>query len=81
MLQTFISAMMPKNAAGTYRQGMAGEMWKSMMAEKLADVVAEGGSIGIADRLNKDFERAGRPDRASLRVTSDETLPKAASQP
>ena len=34
-------------------------MWKSMMAEKLAEVVAEGGGIGIADRLNKDFEKRG----------------------
>lgn len=56
VLQTFISSMMPKNAEGTYGQGMAGDMWKSMMAEKLADTVAEGGGIGIADRLLKDFE-------------------------
>lgn len=74
VLQTFISAMMPKNAAGTYGQGMAGEMWKSMMAEKLADVVAEGGGIGIADRLNKDFERRGDQTVPVSGVTSDETL-------
>ena len=66
--------MMPKNAAGTYGQGMAGEMWKSMMAEKLADVVAEGGGIGIADRLNKDFERRGDQTVPVSGVTSDETL-------
>lgn len=74
VLQTFISAMMPKNADGTYGQGMAGEMWKSMMAEKLADVVAEGGGIGIADRLNKDFERRGDQTVPVSGVTSDETL-------
>jgi Rod binding domain-containing protein len=59
VLQTFISAMMPKNTEGTYGQGVAGDMWKSMMAEKLADTVAEGGGIGIADRLLKDFEMKG----------------------
>lgn len=59
VLQTFISAMMPKDTQGTYGQGMAGEMWKSMMAENLAGAVANGGGIGIADRLLKDFHKDG----------------------
>ena len=74
VLQTFISAMMPKNTEGTYGQGMAGDMWKSMMAEKLADTVAEGGGIGIADRLLKDFEMKGDNKVPVAGVTPESSL-------
>lgn len=59
VLQTFIASMLPKNAEGTYGQGIAGDMWKSMMAEKIADVVAERGGIGIAERVLGDFQTVG----------------------
>ncbi len=51
VLQTFIQNMLPKDGAAVYGKGMAGDMWKSMLAEKVATVVAERGGIGIADRL------------------------------
>ena len=51
VLQTFIQNMLPKDGAAVYGKGMAGEMWKSMLAEKVAGVVAERGGIGIADRM------------------------------
>lgn len=51
VLQTFIQNMLPKDGASVYGKGMAGEMWKSMLAEKVAGVVAERGGIGIADRM------------------------------
>lgn len=51
VLQTFIQNMLPKDGAAVYGKGMAGEMWKSMLAEKVAAVVAERGGIGIADRM------------------------------
>jgi hypothetical protein len=51
VLRTFIQNMLPKEGAAVYGEGMAGDMWKSMMAEKLADAVAERGGIGIAERL------------------------------
>lgn len=59
VLQTFIGSMMPKNAESTYGKGVAGDMWKSMMAEKVADVVAERGGIGIARYLTADFQMDG----------------------
>lgn len=59
VLQTFISAMMPQNVESTYGEGIAGDMWKSMMAEKVADVVAERGGIGIADQILGDFHMEG----------------------
>ena len=51
VLQTFIQNMLPKDGAAVYGKGMAGDMWKSLLAEKVAGVVAERGGIGIADRM------------------------------
>lgn len=51
VLQTFIQNMLPKDGAAVYGKGMAGDMWKSLLAEKVATVVAERGGIGIADRM------------------------------
>ena len=51
MLQSFIRTMLPKNAENVFGKGTAGEVWKSMLAEKLADEIARSGQIGIAKRL------------------------------
>lgn len=54
VLQTFIQNMLPKNAEDVYGKGMAGDMWKSLMAQQMADALADRGGIGIADKLLKD---------------------------
>lgn len=74
VLQTFISSMMPKNAEGTYGEGIAGEMWKGLMAEKIAGVVAERGGIGIADRVLGDFQMRDESKVAVSGITSQEEL-------
>lgn len=51
VLQTFIQQMMPQDTKSVYGEGMAGEMWQSMLAEQIAKQVAERGGIGIADRI------------------------------
>ncbi|MBX3582139.1 MAG: rod-binding protein [Rhizobiaceae bacterium] len=51
VLQTFIQNMLPRDGAAVYGEGMAGDMWKSMLAEKMAGVMSERGGIGIADRM------------------------------
>jgi peptidoglycan hydrolase FlgJ len=51
VLQTFIQNMLPKDGAAVYGKGMAGDMWKSLLAEKVANVMADRGGIGIADRV------------------------------
>jgi len=77
VLQTFIGNMMPKNTESVYGKGMAGDMWKSMMAEHLANQVAEAGGIGIAKTVMRDHyikdEQivpvsgvSGGPDKAAL---------------
>lgn len=59
VLTTFIQSMMPKEASSVYGEGFAGDMWKSKMAETIADQLAQRGGIGIADRMIKDFQIEG----------------------
>jgi Rod binding domain-containing protein len=51
VLQTFLQSMLPKDAEAVYGGGMAGDMWKSFLAQQLGEVMAERGGIGIADRI------------------------------
>jgi Rod binding domain-containing protein len=51
VLQSFIQSMLPKNAPGVFGKGLAGDVWKSMLAEKLGSEMARSGRIGIATRL------------------------------
>lgn len=51
VLQSFIKPMLPSDADAVYGGGTAGEMWKSLLARQMGDVLAARGGIGIADRL------------------------------
>jgi flagellar protein FlgJ len=60
VLQTFIQNMLPKDTEGAYGKGLAGDMWKSQLAERLADVMAERGGIGIAKSMLADHYLDGK---------------------
>ncbi len=60
VLTTFIQNMLPKDTEGVYGEGLAGDMWKSQMAEHLADVMADRGGIGIAKSLLRDHYLDGK---------------------
>lgn len=51
ILQSFIETMLPKNAESVFGSGTAGGIWKSMLAEKLADQISRSGGIGIAQKI------------------------------
>jgi Rod binding domain-containing protein len=51
VLQTFIQNMLPKDSEDVYGKGFAGDMWKSQLAQHLADVMADRGGIGIAKSM------------------------------
>jgi Rod binding domain-containing protein len=53
VLQTFLQSMMPKNSEAVYGSVLAGDMWKSELAQQVASVMAKRGGIGIANRLLK----------------------------
>lgn len=63
VLQSFIEAMLPKNAESVFGSGTAGGIWKSMLAEKLGAELARSGGIGIAQTIAASKAASG-PDNA-----------------
>jgi peptidoglycan hydrolase FlgJ len=51
VLQSFIQTMLPKNSQTFFGKGTAGEVWKSMLAEKLGAQIASSNQLGLARRL------------------------------
>ncbi|MDO1581043.1 rod-binding protein [Rhizobium oryzicola] len=51
VLQNFVNSMMPSNSEDVYGKGSAGDFWKSMMSEKIADEISKSGGIGIAQQV------------------------------
>ena len=76
VLQTFIQNMLPKDGAAVYGKGMAGDMWKSLLAEKVAGVVAERGGIGIADRMLGEHYAAEAKPAAQTAAASQPAEPQ-----
>jgi flagellar protein FlgJ len=68
MLTEFIGEMLPKDAPEAYGQGYAGDMWRSMLAERIADQIAASGRLGIASRLfaGHPLSQSARPLAPSL---------------
>jgi peptidoglycan hydrolase FlgJ len=51
IMQSFVQSMLPKNATNVYGRGTAGEVWRSMLAERMGEELARSGQVGIAQRL------------------------------
>jgi peptidoglycan hydrolase FlgJ len=70
LLNNFVSEMLPKESTATFGQGMAGDMWKSMLADQVSRQIAKSGALGIARRLfaahpldaSEQLEHASRLD-------------------
>ena len=54
VMQSFIQEMLPKDANNVFGKGIAGDIWRSMLAEKLAYEVAARGDLGIAKIVAQD---------------------------
>lgn len=66
VLQNFVKSMLPAESEDVYGKGTAGDIWKSMMAEQVANVMAEGEGVGIARSLITDrIVGSGGPDRVN----------------
>jgi Rod binding domain-containing protein len=61
VMQSFIQEMMPETPESVFGSGISGDFWKSMMAEKIAEQVAERGNIGIADMIRNGHVAPQRP--------------------
>jgi peptidoglycan hydrolase FlgJ len=65
-LQTAVQDMLPKNAEHVFGAGLAGDIWKSMLAEQIAAEMAKSAKFGIAERLaGKHFALASAHGEAT----------------
>lgn len=71
VLSTFVNSMLPQETEEIYGKGSAGEFWKSMMAEKIADELSKRGGVGIAEQMYS--QALDRAERQGLNATTDET--------
>lgn len=60
VLGSFVETMLPKDE-GFFGGGMAGNVWRSMMAERIGEEIARGGGVGIADLLRERAAGATGP--------------------
>ena len=65
VLQNFVKSMLPSESEEVYGKGTAGDMWKSMMAEQIGNVMAQGDGVGIAERMVTDRIVGEGPNRVS----------------
>jgi Rod binding domain-containing protein len=71
--------MLPKDAEGVYGTGIAGDIWRSMLSEKLAFEVAERGGLGIADQV-RDSEAIKGMQQPGVAGGSGVSAPDAQTQ-
>jgi peptidoglycan hydrolase FlgJ len=60
MLNSFVGELLPKDTGEVFGQGMAGDMWRSMLAEQVSMQIAKSGKLGLARRLFATHEFARR---------------------
>ncbi|MVA95725.1 flagellar biosynthesis protein FlgJ [Nitratireductor sp. CAU 1489] len=78
VLQTFMQSMLPADAQNVYGEGLAGEMWKTFLAQELSSEMAKRGGIGIADRVLGDFYMDDDKRVAVAGIASDMQAKRAA---
>lgn len=71
VLQNFVKSMLPSDSEAVFGKGNAGEMWKSMMAEQIGEVLSERGGVGIAEQMFSDEVKARR-GKDVVNVVTDE---------
>ncbi|OLP58157.1 rod-binding protein [Xaviernesmea oryzae] len=73
VLQNFVQDMLPKESSEVFGKGTAGDVWKSMMAEQIANVIAKGNGVGIARSLMINREPATSEDAHQASIDTDTT--------
>jgi peptidoglycan hydrolase FlgJ len=63
MLNSFVSELLPKDTGEVFGQGMAGDMWRSMLAEQVSTQIAKSGKLGLARRLFATHDVGLHPGR------------------
>jgi len=65
MLQSFVQSMFTSDTSATFGKGIAGEYWKSMMSEAMANKMADTGGVGIARLLEEQAARKSQIDNSA----------------
>ena len=75
LLDGFVNEMLPKDASATFGQGLAGDMWKSMLADQVSRQIAKSGDAGNrqtlvrgASAVGERIVGAGEPSRCRGRA-------------
>jgi flagellar protein FlgJ len=63
MLNSFVGELLPKDTGEVFGQGMAGDAWRSMLAEQVSTQIAKSGKLGLARRLFATHEVGLHPGR------------------
>jgi flagellar protein FlgJ len=64
VLKSLFEFMLPAKATSVFGSGFAGEVWKSMLADSLADVAGKAGIAGIARTLEARKQNGGPGSRS-----------------
>jgi flagellar protein FlgJ len=57
ILTQFVETMLPDDAEMVFGKGSSGEIWKSMLAEQVANQLAASGGVGIADLISDSLKQ------------------------
>lgn len=57
ILGQFVETMLPNDAEAVFGEGATGEIWRSMLAEQVANQLAASGGIGIAGLLSDTLKQ------------------------
>ncbi|HEY1782020.1 MAG TPA: rod-binding protein [Roseiarcus sp.] len=68
MLNSFVGELLPKDTGSVFGEGMAGDMWRSMLAEQVSMQIAKSGKLGLARRLFATHEMEARSASAGEAV-------------
>lgn len=60
LIQTMVEQMLPEHTDSAFGSGFSGNAWRSMMAERVADVVAAHGGFGIAAQMQHGHRTVSR---------------------
>jgi flagellar protein FlgJ len=71
MLQSFVESMFTGDNQAVFGQGIAGDYWKSMMAEAVANKMTDAGGIGIAHMLEQQSAKKARNEAAATGPTPE----------
>ncbi|SIQ02127.1 Rod binding protein [Rhizobium sp. RU35A] len=72
VLQTFVNSILPSDSEQVYGKGSAGEFWKSMMSEQIANQISKSGGVGIAEQVYSQSLQKLR-NEGELNARTDET--------